>query len=262
MKTCFLIFNFPRDYALAEALHSPLRRDYALAGEDVDYIWCVESKHAGVPVPDGVKLLVRDFNRGGSLKYTEALHAMAKIYAEIGNKYDCIVKLDADTKLMSPLVFTDYIARGGDLAYIPHVDQRGTGNGCCYAMSGRAARSLVRISPADFDHRAHHVDGREDMFFTGAIAANPAHYVAMVPRNRISFCGSREQPKRPIAVHLGYLSEEDIVKRLALFGQFVDKPSDSAYAQDVAAYCAANSIEIPKQEIRFTLSGERLPDAK
>lgn len=255
-KLCFLTFNFPRDYALAEAIHAPLREQFRGIA---DFVWVVESKHAGVPVPEGVKVLVRDFDRGGSLCYTEALHAMTRIYAELADEYAGIVKLDADTYLHEPFIWTDYIADGGDVAYIPHFKNRGAGNGCCYALSARAAKVFSRVPPSQFDQRAYSVGGREDMFFTSLAAGHPDCYAAMMSRNRVSWCGESEQPERPIAAHFGYISEADICTRMEqMTGKPFAPPSQSDYAKAVAEYCEKNGIKIHERRIVYNLDGSRV----
>lgn len=255
MRICFLTYNFPRDYALANALHSHLHAHYS----DATFIWCIESKDVSVPVPEGIQPLVRDFNRGGNLRYTEALHAMSRIYAELAEQFDIIVKLDADTFLVEPCAWTDYIADGGDIAYIPHAKNRATGNGCCYALSSRAARFFSGLSPAEFDARSHQFGGREDMFFTGNAINNPAFYSSMIPRNRVSWCDLDTQPGRnAIAAHLGYLTIDDIETRIS---EILGKPFMPLAARDyttiLTTHLREHNISLPERNIAFDLNGNR-----
>lgn len=256
-KICFLTFNFPRDYALAAALHAPL---YERFRDVADFVWCVESKHESVPVPEGVKVLVRDFNRGGNLRYTEALHAMTAIFAELAEEYSVIVKLDADTFLQVPEIWTDYILDGGDVAYIPHLQNRAAGNGCCYALSARAAKFFAGISPEQFDATAFAVHGREDMFFTSLVTGNSEFYAAMIPRNRVSWCDIGTQPGgNAVAAHLGYLSDADIALRIAsITGAYFTPANASGYAKHVAQFCTENKIDFPERKALFGLDGEKL----
>lgn len=255
MKICFLTYNFPRDYALAAALHENLRAVY----QDAAFIWIVEAKDAGVPVPARTRVLVRNFNRGGNLRYTECLHGMTAVYRELADEFDIIVKIDADTFLAEPCAWTDYIADGGDVAYIPHLQNRACGNGCAYALSARAARYFSQISPAEFDARAHQFGGREDMFFTGNAIGNPMFYAAMIPRNRVSWCDINEQPRKAIAAHLGYLSEKDIETRMRdiLAAPFAAIDSRQ-YSQTLKKYFAENGIELPARNVAFDLHGNRI----
>ena len=256
-KICFLTFNFPRDYALAAALHAPL---YERFRDVADFVWCVESKHESVPVPEGVKVLVRDFNRGGNLRYTEALHAMTAIFSELAEEYSTIVKLDADTFLHVPEIWTDYILDGGDVAYIPHLQNRAAGNGCCYALSARAAKSFAGVSPEQFDATAFSVRGREDMFFTTLATGNSDFYCAMIPRNRVSWCDIGTQPREnAVAAHLGYLSDKDVAFRVAeaTAGQFTPAIAGE-YADRVSEYCQANGIALAERKALFGLHGEKL----
>lgn len=255
-KLCILTFNFPRDFALAEALHAQLREQFKGVA---DFVWVIESKHAGAPLPDGVTPLVCDFDRGGNLCYTAALHAMTRLYAELATKYAGIVKLDADTYLCEPCIWTDYLADGGDVAYIPHEKNRGAGNGCCYALSARAAASFASVPAAKFDQRAFAVSGREDMFFTSLAASHADFYASMIPRRRVSWCGSAEQPAHPVAAHFGYLSEADICSRMeAITGKPFGAPGKTEYAQRVADFCERNGIECPPRRVLYNLAGEKI----
>lgn len=260
MKFCFLTFNFPRDYALCATLHANLRKQYP----EADFVWCIESRHSGYPAPDGVQMLIRDFNRGGNLCFTEALHAITRLYAELAEKYDGIIKIDADTYLHAPYIWTDYLADGGDVAFIPHIQNRICGNGCCYALSSRAAKRFSELPPQKFDAQAFNVRGREDMFFTGLAAEQTDFYIAMIPRNRVSWCDIATQPgSRAVAAHLGYLNEQDIVTRLSDITQTpFPHPAETDYAKKLTAFAAEKKLQIPRRTAAFNLKGERLNPAK
>lgn len=163
-KTYCLIYTCFRDVIKAQMCAACVPADWQI-------IWCVAGIDRDLPLPRG-EIMVRDFPRGGQLRFIDALRGMRDVYLEIAERMtdaDLLVKLDSDTTVFRPESFTAPFFYGDvDFTYIRRNFNEGrfTANGCCYAVSRRALLRLKRLPERRFEEAARRYEGHEDRVFS------------------------------------------------------------------------------------------------
>lgn len=200
MDVVCLTFTYPKDAPKAAICGALLPAGWRR-------VWCVEPKHADMPVPDGVEKIVADFPRGGTLRYKPAILGMAKVYA--GFDCDCLIKLDSDTAMwrtdafVAPIEFSDV-----DFVYIRrNKNEDGYANGNAYAMSRRAVSRVGGFStlftPALIDRYL----GNEDRVFSAfLIDRNPDLTCCQINKAKCGWHMCAYTAPDCIASHYGYVS--------------------------------------------------------
>lgn len=239
MKTICLTYTCPKDAAKA-----------ALCGEFVpaewERVWCVEPRHADMPVPAGVEKLVADFPRGGSLRYAPALDGMAKVFAGFAGACDCLVKLDSDTVLWRPRAWTAPIEyAGSDFVYIrrSYIEGRLFANGNAYAL---APRALDRLSGFKAARHApnNKYDGHEDRVFSAFLTTQNVDLAfCQINKMLCSWCSEPYTGADCLASHYGYIdfarTTEKVQEMCGILGR--EMPDVSAYLAELSAWRAAAS---------------------
>ncbi|MBP3303010.1 MAG: hypothetical protein J6L64_07775 [Opitutales bacterium] len=204
-----LTFTYPKDAPKAALCGALLPAGWRR-------VWCVEAKHAGMPVPDGVEKIVADFPRGETLRYKPAILGMAKVYA--GFDCDCLIKLDSDTAMWRPDAFVAPIECSDvDFVYIRrHKNEDGYANGNAYAMSKRAV-SRVRdysafITPTLIDRYF----GNEDRVFSAfLIDRNQDLTCCQINKAKCDWRMRAYTATDCIASHYGYISFDETKGRVS-----------------------------------------------
>lgn len=237
MDTICLTYTCPKDAAKA-ALGG------AFLPEKWKRVWCLESRHAEMPVPAGVEKLVEDFPRGGSLRYAPALDGMAKVFSGFAGTCDCLVKLDSDTVLWQPRAWTAPVEFSAtDFVYIrrTYVEGRLFANGNAYALSRRA---LSRMG--NFKAKAHaannRFDGHEDRVFSAFLTTQNVDLTfCQLDKMKCHFRVTPYIAADCLASHYGYITFEEAKSRVAemcaLLGR--EMPDVSAYVGELDAWRAA-----------------------
>jgi len=160
-KVVALTFTYPRDAGKAALFGAELPTEW-------ERIWCVESKDAEMPVPAGVKKIVADFPRGGTLRDAGAVYGMRDVFVSVAKNTGCkaLVKLDSDTALFRPRAFVAPVLESDcDFVYIRRsaCEGRGLANGCCYVLGQGAISRLPRLYPTGIPAA---FKGHEDIIFS------------------------------------------------------------------------------------------------
>lgn len=209
MKKIALTFTCPRDAVKAAYLGAA-----SFFAPSVRRIWCVESKHADMPIPTGVERLVVDFNRGRSLRGTAAIAGIAEVYGLLADQADALIKIDSDTLLLRPSAFWAPIeAAYVDFVYIRRyfVEGRLLANGNCYALS---RRGLERASCIDAEQAAKKYDGHEDKCFsTWLLRDNVDLTSCQIDRTKCHWHITPYAGRDLIAAHFGYESTDAVLAR-------------------------------------------------
>lgn len=175
-------------------------------------VWCVESRHADlIRVPKGVELLVRDFPRGNTLRGDACVNAQAAIFRELGERCDCLVKLDSDTVLFRPDAFTAPCQFADiDFTYIRrhHFQSRLLANGCCYAMSKRATERLGAFPKKHPENFAGHEDLIFSEFFT---CQNKDLTLCQIDKTKVYWHTAKSMSPAHFAAHYGYIATSEML---------------------------------------------------
>lgn len=230
-----LTYTFPKD-AVKAALTG------ALLPASWRRVWCVESRHADMPVPEGVEKLVRDFPRGGTLGGAAALEGMARVFSEFADEAEptrLLVKLDSDTALWRPEAWTlPFLSADVDFTYIRrhYVEGRLLANGCCYALSKRALKRFAGFDPA---RSARKYKLAEDLAFSSFLTLENVDLTfAQIDKSK---CFMRSAPyggADAFCAHLGYFKTSEAVSivsaHLKTLGK--DVPDVGGYVAQLEAY--------------------------
>ncbi len=142
MNAAFLTFTCRRDADLVPLWAQSVRRLLP----DAPLVAAVDRVDADMPLPRKVARLVTDFDRKGNLNGIEAVAGILGCIQHVAELTGLpVVKMDCDTVLtganwLSDLDLVDYVGFEGGPAL--------TATGICYAMTGDAARTILRrISP-------------------------------------------------------------------------------------------------------------------
>ncbi len=205
-KIVCITFTYPADAVRAARNSTLLPKHWKL-------IWCIEPKHADMPIPDGVEALVADFPRGGTLRDAAAVYAMAKVYVDMQTKYDAdvVIKLDSDTALFQPHAWTKPIMEcSADFVYIRRsfAEGRLLCNGCCYSMGRRAIERLkLRFYPNGIPAK---FNGHEDLVFSSFFNAIEVDlYCSQINKERVYLCVRPYEEADTLAAHMGYISQSE-----------------------------------------------------
>lgn len=203
MRVICLTFTYPKDAARAAYHQKFLPKDWRK-------IWCIESKDTGMSVPEGTETLVRDFPRGGSLRHGEAIEGMRRVYLELAEECDLLIKLDSDTALFRPEAFTAPAEfAGADFTYVRRfaAESRLLANGCCYAVSRRALLRLAQnFYPEGIPTR---FEGHEDLIFSAFWAAYQRDLtLCQIDKTKWWWCCKPYRGSDVFGGHFGYVSPE------------------------------------------------------
>lgn len=236
-STLVLTFTCPRDALKAEYFGR-------LSFPGVRRIWCVEPKHAGMPVPDGVERLVLDFDRGESLRGAAAIDGMATVFRELSAEADILIKLDSDTLVLRPEAFTAPIEYSdADVVYIRRhfIEGRLLMNGNCYALSQRA---VARAGMIDAAEAAKQYDGHEDKIFSSwLLKTNVDLTSCQLPKDKCHWSLAPLCEKGVIAAHYGYCSFDQAKAQAEAILKVNGKPTPipSGYEETFKAWRASNA---------------------
>lgn len=209
--------------------------------------WVVESKDKDLPVPAGVRLVVRDFPRGGQLRYFEALVGMREVFLEAAEEMgeqDLLVKLDSDTCIFNfKAIVEPFFCAGVDFTYIRRHFNEGRllANGCCYAVSKRALLRLRNMPIENFKDKARRFDGHEDLIFSSIwTTENTDLTLCQLDKARCHWNYLNYFGKDCLLAHYGYIKNDETLelleKHCAITGNSV--PDISAFLEKVKEFIA------------------------
>lgn len=205
-----LTFTFPRDAAKAAMF-------YPLLPKEWEKVWCVEPKHKEMPVPAGVKVMVADFPRGGSLKDAAAILGMRAVYETLLKQFPkakAFIKLDSDTALFRPSAFVAPILESDcDFVFVRRkaCEGRNLANGCCYAMSRKAIERLGRMYPNGIPSN---FNGHEDLVFSSFFTSEETDLVwCGLDKMKVSWSVREYYGADALAGHYGYYTIEQARER-------------------------------------------------
>ncbi len=213
MKTVCVTFTCERDFEIARLTHEELPAEW-------NKVWCVSTEDAEKQcaeegaVPEGVELLVCDFDRGFGLNGRGTAEREAEVFRELSERYDCVVKKDSDTVLFDACAFAEAIENGADYAGIKRYDWRGTPvcGGAVYAFSKRGAGSL----PAEFDKdKSRRFCNGEDLIISNWFTSESGLAVKIFPHTSLCLMGEAPTSKENLAGHYGFGSREGVAERIA-----------------------------------------------
>ena len=227
MKVCCLSFTYPKDAykaVIAKALMPP----------EWQAIWCVESKDANMPVPDGVQMMIEDFPRGAHLNVPESIAGIQRCYLKLAQEYDVIIKMDSDVSLFVPHAFDKPILdSGADFVYVrrtPDECKEGLCNGSIYSMSRKAVNYLRGI---DLKPIVQYRDGHEDLTFSHFFRINtPFLNISQLDKFLVDWCVHRYVGKDCIFGHYGYVSVAEMFRRTITMLQLQGR----AFSEEQLAY--------------------------
>lgn len=246
MRSCVVCFTYPRDYLKACRLLKNWQ------GKVDTIFFCIEPRHQNFPLPEWATPLVANFNRGPSLRGSQAVIGMKGVYeALVEQGYDLIIKIDSDTIIFNHDMFIEPIKLGTDFVFIKRlyanqldVEHNSTNkdrlnvftrfcNGCAYSLSKSAIESLNNIPVATFDAAIFQFKGNEDLFFSYFLTTNPILGVFDVDKTKFFFSELPYRKSDVIGAHFGYSSDKRIKEELLSF-----KPLeyDTAFSKDVEEY--------------------------
>lgn len=217
----------------------------ALVPENWRRVWCLESRHADMPVPAGVEKIIRDFPRGGSLKGEASLNGMRDVFLEFARDDEptkLLVKLDSDTALYRPEAWVlPYLCADIDFTYIRrhYVEGRLLCNGCAYALSKKALKRFERFSTS---RAAARLEGAEDKVFSSFLTLeNVDLTLCQIDKTK---CFMRVNPYKgadAFCAHVGYYTTTEAIKivseHLRKIGK--DAPDVTGYVAELEAYVNA-----------------------
>lgn len=181
--------------------------------EDWEHVWIIESRDADAcahAAPPGTEILVREFDRGASLRGNSAVEGMAAVFREFAERReaDLVIKLDSDTEIFRPEAFTEPArAAGVDFTYVRRLSVEGRllANGCCYAMSRRAVLRLREFSTEK--HARPNFAGHEDLIFSAFFTvAQKDLTLCQIDKTRWSWSEAPRIAADTYGAHNGYLS--------------------------------------------------------
>jgi hypothetical protein len=208
MRIAVLTFTYPKDAGKAVITKSLLPKEW-------DVIWCVESKDKDMPVPEGVKILVKDFPRGEHLNVKESIQGMQETYIEVAKDYDIVIKMDSDVSLYKPECFVQPIIDSGvDFCYVrrtPDECKEALCNGSCYAMSRNA---ILYLKGQDLSDIADYREGHEDLIFSHFFLIKcPFLLISQINKFKVDWCVLRYEGEDCIMGHYGYVSVKEMYLR-------------------------------------------------
>lgn len=245
-----ITFTYPRDAGKAAVFGAMLPKEWRR-------VWCLESKDAGMPVPEGVEVLLADFPRGGSLKDAGAIIGMREVYLRLLRDFKnarCFIKLDSDTALYCPRAWTAPILESGaDFTFVRRKACEGSGlaNGCCYAMSRAAIERLSRFYPYGIPAQFR---GHEDLIFSAFFTNIETDLQSCsLDKMRVSWSVREYFNADILAGHYGYYSFDDACTMLKRTleengrGAEFTFPRVSEYLEKLRAYKEAKDAETGKE---------------
>lgn len=200
-----ITYTCKRDLLKAWIMHSTLPKDWFK-------IWVVSESDSEMPIPFGVRRVVKKFNRGHGLNLPESVLAMKELYVEIAKEMtdsDLLVKIDSDTVLYRPDAFTAPFRAGSvDFTYIRRHFNEGRllCNGCCYAVNKRALERLGRVSDKVWNEVFSKFKG-EDMVFSAIWNVYNTDLMTCQINKKMGYlCCEPYHDKKMIFGHYGYMT--------------------------------------------------------
>lgn len=211
-KFSIVIFTCARDFERAKRAANTARDNWGKTGSKMPrFVFAVhasESALAREALP-GEELFFHNFNAGGSLRYSEAIHGMRSIYRQVfRDECDAILKLDSDTLLYRPQCFTDPVLSSG-VGFVAvrryAVDSTTLGtapkdkpilnlcNGCAYMMTKEAFGYIDGAHPSLIDAAIHEANGHEDLFFSRMFSACDAVFCSHISKQLCVFDGDESK---------------------------------------------------------------------
>lgn len=265
MKSCAVVFTYPGDYLKAARLTKSIK-------EHVDTVFfCIESKDINVPLPDWATPLVIDFDRCYQLHGTEAIIGMKSVYktlVEMG--YDRVIKLDSDTYVFRPDWFIKPLECGSDFVYIRrimttknHAIMR-RANGCCYAMTSKAIRELLKVTSKVIDEIMMANDRHEDLVFSHIFNEVVNINIHDVDKTKVWWAARPYRQPDCIVGHFGYCDIERIKEEINQINPLI---VDEIFSKDTEEYCKklieyaeANNIKIKEYKNIYTPDGQLIEE--
>lgn len=211
MRTVCLTFTYPKDAEKAALCG-------ALVPPDWDRVWCVEPKHAEMPVPHGVKKLVADFPRGGTLRHKPAILGMAEVFSGFSGACECLVKLDSDTVIWRPEAFTAPVEHSdADFVFIRRwKNEDGYANGNAYALSRRALGRMAMFGGVAGHGLTERYYGHEDRVFSAFLIERNTDLTACpLKKEKCHWHAKKYARADCVAAHYGYVHLGEVRDEIA-----------------------------------------------
>lgn len=193
----------------------------AFIPKEWEVYYCVDEKDAEMPIPARGKRIIRNFPRGGQLRYFDALIGMRDVFLEfagIMGERDILVKLDADTMLYRPWAFIAPFLADVDFTYVRRNFNEGrfTANGCCYALGKRAIERLRRLPTERFEELARRWEGHEDKVFSSFITTQNVDLTfCQLDKAKCDWQYCRNRSADTYLFHAGYFKNAETLEEAA-----------------------------------------------
>ena len=137
-KVAIVTFTYPKDAVRAYLGLQVIPKEW-------DVFWALEKKDVYMPIPKGVNVIETSAPRGSHLDSLEFNYECIDLFRSLANRgYDIVMKLDSDTMIFKPDIYTWPIVEAGvDFIYVrrkvtefPHL-LLPLCSGICYAFSKR-----------------------------------------------------------------------------------------------------------------------------
>lgn len=212
MRFGVVVFTCARDYDRAKRAVAELRKNWHRTGlEGLPYV--VFAVRAGETMAareafEGEEIFFHDFDAGGSLRYSGAIHGMRSVYRQLFAECDVVLKLDSDTLLFRPECFTAPILMSGVgfvavRRYAADSTTLGTApkdkpilnlcNGCAYLMTKEAFGYIDSAPPSLIDAAIQEANGHEDLFFSRMFSACDAVFCSHISKQLCVFDGDENK---------------------------------------------------------------------
>lgn len=207
-----VVFTCARDFDRAKRAIAELRKNWHRTGlSTLPRVLLAVHESDAVSAKEAFpeeEFIVHDFNAGGSLRYSGAIHGMRKVFRDVFSGSDIVIKLDSDTLLYRPECFSMPILMSG-VGFVGvrrfAVDSTTLGNapkdkpilnlcnGCAYMMTREAFGFIDGATPAVIDAAIHEANGHEDLFFSRMFSACDAVFCSYVAKTLCVFDGDESK---------------------------------------------------------------------